>query len=1248
MSAIFRLQLSYVSADTVQVRVEESASGEPRQVLAAPMPAPARKGLIKVLETGSLDEQPLTPAELAGLRSLGLIVDGRLLGPTALHLAVGQALCDVLLPPSREPDHDVQGAFRATLAQAERAATAVALQLRFDRDAVDLAALPWELLVVEGQHVVASGRVQLTRYITFGQATAAYPISDRLDILSIVARPSDALSLDASAERDAIAAALGDLQARRAVRIQLLTPPTFDALVAALNARSYHMVHFDGHGLLARRCPFCQQYQPANSSFCTTPGCGARLDDAALQGCLLFERSASDHRADLISAPDLGAALAGRQVRLLVASACQSAAVGGSDVFASIGPRLVLAGVPAVVAMQFSLPQSAAVAFSSEFYASLARGEAVAAAASAGRRALLSSNAWHIPALYLRSRDGQGQLFRWRDPHHTQAELLGGAGLVRIRFQPAGAPAPDWEALYPRQAAPYKFFSAYETGDHAAFFGRQEATFALLGEVLQRPLVVLHGPSGIGKTSLVNAGLVPELLSHGYLALVVTGCSDPIQALIDAVGQSQALHVDVGAAAGLADLVATLQREVGHPLLVVFDQLEQFLHSASPDQRASLAAQLAACATAPHALPVRILLVVAEDSVGPLAALDEDLPTLWGAPVSLGPLSREQARLALEGPLARHDPAMSYEPGWLHDRLLPDLAAEQGGQVINPTHLQIVAHELHRRAVQAGVRVLSRDLYPVGGTAAILSGYLEQSLRRRFPQPEARELARSLLKLMVSQAGERVSVRAAAVAATVGAPLAQVQAALEALRADGLVALGNDGLHALSHHTLAAEVRRWFNREEALVRCAQETLDRAWDDWYTQQSAGQDAAAPELLVGANRLAEIRARLDHLAIDAPRLCLLLHSAVRQQAGIPFWAQHLAGDPQCRALLAAIERGETGQEPAGAAIPLAAAALGLDEMGPQALARAAAGHPAGHVRHTAALALAAAGLDQVNRSLPVLAAATPKRRGWRRAQALAQMRAAGFAIPQTTLGLQLLVAIWNLGIRVWRRRWPVLIESLAAGLGASVGLGIALLVSVPASPAGFWPLFALRSVLFMPMGFAIGAITVAVACIAGLAGAPSPPRRQAVRQALGMWLGFVLGLLLLWWPLDAFSAQVVQSSQLGSGYESERTVARTYILGGGLWGLGIALGYYLLAGQQSRLSLARALVGAGLGGALGCWLAWRLRLGVPLVEPAGWLVEVQVVLAGFGLGGGLAAGRAAGARLWAAVRQGRHNPPAPHSA
>ncbi|MEZ4771348.1 MAG: CHAT domain-containing protein, partial [Caldilineales bacterium] len=1076
-----------------------------------------------------------------------------------------------------------------------------------------MASLPWELLAYDDEPLVASGRVQLTRYITFAQATAPYPVTDRLEVLTITARPRDALTLDATAEVDAIQAAFDALAQRRIVRIHSLSPPTPDALAAAVNARTYHIIHFDGHGMVGRRCPYCGRFSNEEALFCTNARCGARLDEASLEGCLLFESNRGDGLSQMVSPRELATVLAERQVRLFIASACQSGAVKGATVFNSIGPRLLLAGIPAVVAMQFSVPVDSTVVFSSEFYAALARSESVAAATSAGRRILINRGTWHIPALYLRSRDGAGNLFRFRDAARWQSELVGGEGAVRVYFVPAGSSGPDWNVLHPPEAAPYKFLSPYEVADKAVFFGRSGETQELLGEVLQRPLALLQGPPGIGKTSLVNAGLVPELLGNGYLVLSVDRQDDPVAALIEAVGRSTALRVDVAGVQDLAGLAALLQQEIGYPLAIVFDHLEEFLRTGDSAAHARLVSQLATLAGQPQPLPVRVVLVVREDFVGRLTAQAAGLPDLWKTPVSLGPLSRAQATQAIVQPLAGHNPPMSVDTALLEQRLLPELAAEHQGQFIHPTHLQIVCNRLYPAALRANVHLIGAESYPVGGVAAVLADYLDARLREAFAEPGQRELARAVLQQMVSAGGERVFVTAAAASLAVDAEAGRVQAILDALRVQGIVERranpDEPPVYSVSHHQLAGEIAGWFDRDQALDRCAQETLDRAWEDWYAQWSVSGEApppdehalAVPELLVGANRLAEIRSRRERLSIDSPQLGLLLHSAVRHQFDVGYWAGQLAQDDRTKGVLVAVNR-QVDENAPGHEVDLAAAALGVTATSAGALARAATGARQGHVRHSAALALAVTGMDAVQAGLHGMDEATPGRRGWRKAQALAQMKAAGFAIPQVSLGLQTLVAAWSLGLRVWDSRWRLVTESLLAGVGAGIGLGIALLINMLGSPSQLWPIFVLRSLLSVPVGFAIGVLAVAIAWVVWLSAAGGSPRSRAVRQVIGIWLGFVVAVLVLWWPWDSLGKLVVELAGLGSGLPSDRSLVATYILGGSRWGLGSALGYQSLAGVRRTPSYGRALIGTGIGGAVGCLLAFYLVGDVPLAEPA----------------------------------------------
>jgi hypothetical protein len=109
--------------------------------------------------------------------------------------------------------------------------------------------------------------------------------------------------------------------------------------------------------------------------------------------------------------------LDGTSVRLVVLSACETAKDSTQKRFSGIAQRLIRSSsLPAVVAMQFAIPNSSAVAFAEGFYGALADGYPVDAASVEGRKAiltLLGADAaafaepdWATPVLFLRSKDG--------------------------------------------------------------------------------------------------------------------------------------------------------------------------------------------------------------------------------------------------------------------------------------------------------------------------------------------------------------------------------------------------------------------------------------------------------------------------------------------------------------------------------------------------------------------------------------------------------------------------------------------------------------------------------------------------------------------------------------------------------------------------------------------------------------------------------------------------------------------------
>jgi tetratricopeptide (TPR) repeat protein len=282
----------------------------------------------------------------------------------------------------------------------------------------DILSLPWELLHIPGGGFLfnSNPRISIRRQfnVAGGFNLTEYQPKERVRILFIVSRPRDAGFIDPRSDTQAVLAALKQ-EGRGRVEIEFLRPATIDALRQRLDDRespAIDIVHFDGHGL---------------------------YDQTANVGYLLFEDER--RRRALISAEKLAGLLHEKAVGLVVLSACQSAMVAISsesgnsnstdetqddspisDAMGSVAARLTHAGIPAVLAMTYSVLVDTTRALFGEFYQNLLMGYGMGEALDNARENLylnqergnrqrgqehitLKLQDWFLPALYQASTD---------------------------------------------------------------------------------------------------------------------------------------------------------------------------------------------------------------------------------------------------------------------------------------------------------------------------------------------------------------------------------------------------------------------------------------------------------------------------------------------------------------------------------------------------------------------------------------------------------------------------------------------------------------------------------------------------------------------------------------------------------------------------------------------------------------------------------------------------------------------------
>jgi CHAT domain-containing protein len=288
---------------------------------------------------------------------------------------LGNQLYQALFP------NQINARFHATMAGAQANQDSVRLRLIFQSP--QLAALPWEFLYDEETNTFLGNNTQtvLSRYVDVPLQRRVIAASLPLKVLLVISSPIDLAKLDATGEETLIREALKKHIEAGKIELDVIQEATRSNITQKLREKPYNIFHFIGHGVFENNKGYIA-LEDTNKT-------AKLLDDDGFANFFLGNRS-------------LG---------LAVLNSCQGAEVSEQQIFAGIAPNLVQREIPAVVAMQYPIPDSTAKLFADEFYRTLALGYPVDAAIQTTRNAIsqdvgLDKRDFATPVLYMRARDG--------------------------------------------------------------------------------------------------------------------------------------------------------------------------------------------------------------------------------------------------------------------------------------------------------------------------------------------------------------------------------------------------------------------------------------------------------------------------------------------------------------------------------------------------------------------------------------------------------------------------------------------------------------------------------------------------------------------------------------------------------------------------------------------------------------------------------------------------------------------------
>ncbi len=339
---------------------------------------------------------------------------------------------------------------------------------------------------------------------------------------------------------------------------------------------------------------------------------------------------------------------------------------------------------------------------------------------------------------------------------------------------------------------PYRGLLPYDAEDADSFFGRENDVAACLRRLRETGVLAVVGPSGVGKSSLVRAGVVAALARTETAVLVTTPGAHPLDSLARLKGG-------------------------GRQTLVV-DQAEDAVTACTdPGERERYFAALAGHVAAGGALA----LAMRADHLGDLAPYPEIARIVEDGLYLLGPMSEPDLRSAVEGPARQA--GLRLEPG-LVDLLVRDVEGE-------PAALPLLSHVLRETwERREGPTLTVAGYRSTGGIRSAVS----QSAERLYDAMDAaqRGRLRSLLLRLVVPTGGGDPVRARVPRAKVSAD-GEHRRLVEQLVDARLVSVDGDSLQ-IAHESLVRvwpRLRGWLDDDldgQRLFRHLADAAD-AWD-----------------------------------------------------------------------------------------------------------------------------------------------------------------------------------------------------------------------------------------------------------------------------------------------------------------------------------------------------------------------------------------------------------------------------------
>ena len=386
--------------------------------------------------------------------------------------------------------------------------------------------------------------------------------------------------------------------------------------------------------------------------------------------------------------------------------------------------------------------------------------------------------------------------------------------------------------------SPFKFLDSYLKADFNIFFGREKETEQLYDALSGVKHLLVYGPSGAGKTSLIECGLRNQFSDADWLAITIRRGNNITASVFARIREQLRNPFEVDEQSLMpsdphfefSHAVERLFSEQFKPVYLLFDQFEELLIQGDESEQQAFFQHLQQLIY--FKIPCRILLIIREEFIGHLSAFESFCPSIFQNRFRVEKMSRRSVQEVI-WQILEAEPYQAHFKAHLPEKLaqaillkLPDSQKE-----IELAHVQVFLDELWDRAVieiTDGIPILHTGLIRESDNLErILDLFLKKQLRELTPAHGDKKPL-ELLALLISERYTKLQLSVEEIEITLNkngiatADLSHLLSDLLERRILRTLKIGEQTKFEISHDVLARVVGGNLTEEIKLRERAQE------------------------------------------------------------------------------------------------------------------------------------------------------------------------------------------------------------------------------------------------------------------------------------------------------------------------------------------------------------------------------------------------------------------------------------------